>query len=57
MYLCGLGMTKNYEGQDFELEMKYRIMENDADDIEPTIIKVNSTTSPVLEERLHWLDI
>ena len=57
VYFCGFGMTKNYEGQDFELKMKYRIIENDADDIEPTIIEVNSTTSPVNEERMHWFDI
>jgi hypothetical protein len=49
VYFCGFGMTKTYESQDFELEMKLRIMKNDTDDIEPTIIEVNSTTSPVNE--------
>ena len=57
MYFCGVGMAKNYEGQDFVLEIKYRIIENDDDDIEPNIIEVDSTTSPVNEEQMHWFDI
>lgn len=57
VYFCGVGMAKNYEDQDFVLEIKYRIIENDDDDIEPTIIEVDSTTSPVNEERMHWFDI
>ena len=57
MYFCGVGMTKNYNGVDFVLEIKYRIIENDDDDIEPTIIEVDPNTSPVNEDRMHWFDI
>lgn len=39
------------------LEMKYRVLDLENDDVEPTIIEVDSTTSPVNEEKMHWFDI
>ena len=57
VYFCGVGMIKNYDGQDFSLEIKYRIIENEDDEIEPTIIEVDCNTSPVNEVRMHWFDI
>ena len=57
VYFCGVGMTKNSDNNEFVLELKYRIIESGEKDIEPTTIEVDSTTSPVNEERMHWFDI
>ena len=54
VYFCGVGITENYKSQDFVLKMKYRIVENDDQDIEPITIEASS---PVNEERMHWFDI
>lgn len=39
------------------LEIKYRIIENEDNDVEDTTIEVDSVTSPVNENRMHWFDI
>ena len=37
--------------------MKYRIISDGENDVEPTIIEVDSTNSPENEEKMHWFDI
>lgn len=55
---CGVGMIKEYEDKPFTLEMKYRVVaEGEDGDVEATIIEVDSETSPVNEEKMHWFDI
>jgi hypothetical protein len=56
-YFCGIGMIKNYDGAEFVLEIKYRVFDGEDDSIEPTTIEVDSNTSPVNEERMHWFDV
>ena len=50
-------MIKNYDGAEFVLEIKYRVFDGEDDSIEPTTIEVDSNTSPVNEERMHWFDV
>ena len=37
--------------------MKYRVVKNDGEDPEPTIIEVDSDTSPENEDKMHRFDI
>lgn len=57
VYFCGIGMIKNYDNSDFQLEIKYRVFDGEDESIEPTIIEVDNNTSPVNEERMHWFDV
>ncbi len=49
-------MMQNYNHANFEIEMKYRRVTDEDDSAEPTIIEVNSTTSPEIDKR-HSFDI
>lgn len=57
VYFCGVGMIKNYENQDFVLEVKYRVIEDEYSNEEGVTIEVDNTRSPVDEQRMHWFDI
>ena len=47
---------QNYHHANFEIEMKYRRVTDEDDSAEPTIIEVNSITSPEIDKK-HNFDI